>query len=181
MFKALIGILILISTYSCTNDMKDVNALIDKKELLVEIAKDVEILYSDSAIVRMKITAPELHRHLDKTSPTEEWPLGVHVDFYDLNKNPTAWLDAKYAIRIPKENLIITRDSVVLHNQKGDILESPELRYDQKKEILFTDKFVRIIQVQSQDTMYGIGFETDKEFKRFEIKNKFSTIQNITQ
>ncbi len=182
MIKTLLGLLLLSIVYSsCSNDMKEINSLVDKKELLVEIAKDVEILYSDSAIVRMKITAPELHRHLDKTSPTEEWPLGIHVDFYDHNKEPTAWLDAKYAIRIPKENLIITRDSVVLHNQKGDILESVELKYDQKKEILFTDQFVRIIQAQSQDTMFGYGFESDKEFKRFEFKNKFSTIQNITQ
>lgn len=159
--------------------MKEVNALVDKKELNVEIAKNVEILYSDSAIVRMKIIAPEMHRHLSKTNAKEEWPKGIHVDFYDLNKNSTAWLDAKYAIRIDKENKIIVKDSVVLHNQQGDILKSSELLWDQKKEILSTDEFVQIIQTSSQDTIYGFGFETDKDFKKFIIKRKFSTKRHV--
>lgn len=164
---------------SCSNDMKKVDALVGKKELNVEIAKDVEILYSDSAVVRMKITAPEMHRYLNKTNPKEEWPLGVHVDFYDMNKNPSAWLDAKKAVRLPKKNKIIVEDSVVLFNQRGDLLKSPKLIWDQTKELLYTDEYVQIIQSENNDTIHGYGFETDKEFKIFKIKNKFSTKRHV--
>lgn len=165
--------------FSCSNDMQEVNALVEKKELNIEIAKNVEIFYSDSSIVRMKIIAPTMHRHLSKSEAKEEWPDGIHVDFYNVNKKITAWLDAKYAVRIDKENRIIVRDSVVLHNLDGDVLRSPELQWDQRKELLTTEHFVQIIQKAKQDTIYGYGFETDKDFNKFRIKRKFSTKRHV--
>ncbi len=163
----------------CTNNIEEVNALVEKKDLDLEVAENIEILYSDSAIVKMKIIAPLMNRYTTKSNLREEWPDGIHVDFYNGYKRTNAWLDAKYAIRIDKENRIIVRDSVVLINNQGDILKSPELIWDQKDEILSTDKFVQIIQNNKQDTIYGYGFEADKDFSKFRIKSKFSTKRQI--
>ena len=61
-------IIVQICFTSCENDIKLVNSITSEqeKQLPVEAGKYVEIMYSDSAQVRAKLTAPVLNRYTGK-------------------------------------------------------------------------------------------------------------------
>ena len=171
--------LIICTISACSNDMKDVNELMGDVGTNVEIAKDVEIFYSDSAVVRIKISAPKLVRHIAKSSQDEEFPEGLLVEFYNNRKRPYSWLKADYGMRNVLKKQIVTQGNVEMYNRKGEKLMTSELIWDESEEILSTEKFVKIIQPESQDTTTGFGFITNQDFTRFEIKRKGSASLNL--
>ena len=171
--------LIICTISACSNDMKDVNELMGDVGTNVEIATDVEIFYSDSAVVRIKISAPKLVRHIAKSSQDEEFPEGLLVEFYNNRKRPYSWLKADYGMRNVLKKQIVTQGNVEMYNRKGEKLMTSELIWDESEEILSTEKFVKIIQPESQDTTTGFGFITNQDFTRFEIKRKGSASLNL--
>ena len=179
MYRPLIACFFLLT--ACSNNLEEVDALLQKEEIRSETAKNIELIYSDSAQVKLKIQAPLLKRMPDGNQSIEEFQEGLKADFYGPDKNITAWLESKYAIRREKENEITVRDSVVLWNKRKEKLETSELIWNEKEEILRTNKFVRITQPTKGDTSYGWGFQSNADFTRFEIKNKFSSKMSATE
>lgn len=153
---------------SCYKKVPDFSALQARKEYSLEIAYDVEVLYSDSAQLRVKISGPVSKRYLYRFKIEEEFTDGVDVEFYDQNGKPTGWLYAKSAIRKPTEKLIIARDSVVMTNIEGERLESTELIWDEKTQEIYTERFVKI--TRPEEIIYSRGFKTNQEFNRYELQ-----------
>ena len=174
--------LLLLAT-SCVTEMEDINDLTANHEASVEVATNVEVLYSDSAMIKVKVSGPTMNRYLDKSNPREEFPDGVHVEFYGENGQITSWLDADYAVRETKKNKIITRQNVNLYNAKKEKLETWELIWDEKKDRVYTDRFVMISQPERGDTSYGYGFEANNDFTRFEIQKNSGkmNIEDVTK
>jgi len=131
-------------------------------------AQDVQILYSDSSLLRVIVSGPVLKRYFYKFRVEEEFPKGVHVEFFDEKGVPTAWLDAKYAIREPNEKTIIARDSVVLFNVEGGRIETTELTWDERTHTLSTERFVKIFR-PSGDTLTSYGLKTNETFTDYEL------------
>ena len=172
----LIGIL---QFMSCTNKPEDVNRLFETMETDIEVAKNVNVIYSDSAKVRLKVQGNLLERHIGKKEPKDIFKNGVFVEFLDDNQRALSWLEAKYLERSERSGLVFVRDSVVLYNTENEKLETSELIWDEQNELIYTDKFVRITQPEKGDTSYGYGFETTKAFKEFKILKSFSAKMKV--
>jgi len=163
----------------CSNDINEVNAITDSEYLKKEEAIDVVILYSDSAQVKVRITADKMIRYLDKTDPRDEFPEGIFVEFLSESGRPTSWLEADRATRYEKKGEVVAQGNAKFYNQKEEMLTSTELIWKEGDGKLTTNKFVRITQPMKRDTSYGYGFEANEEFTQFEIKKKTSSIFNI--
>lgn len=172
-FLYLIVLLLCIS--ACSNDIQEINSLIENKEIKQERAYNVELIYSDSAVVKVKVISPVLLRHLDRINPRDEFTDGIHVNFYNDQKRVGSYLDAKYALRIEKEKKIIVKDSVVFYNKQNDKLETSELVWDEKNSKVSSEKFVMITRPSKGDTIMGYGLDANEDFTRFEIKRKLSS------
>ncbi len=166
---------------ACANDASELKSVLPGKDVKVEIAKDVIILYSDSAKVKVRITSPTLKRYELRGENFDEFPDGLLVEFLDDNKNVKSWLKADYAVRKDKDNKIYVQDNVNLYNKRNDQLLTDELIWDEQNEELYTSKPVKIAQPSIGDTSFGFGFRADQEFTRFEIQRKFSAIKNIEE
>lgn len=173
--KRLFFFLVVIYSASCSNDMEQINKLIDEKEIKIERASNVELIYSDSAMIKVLVESPELIRHVDRTNPIDEFPNGIHVNFYDDYERVSSYLDAKYALRMEKDKRIIVKDSVVFYNKKNEKLETNELIWDEKNQKISSEKFVMITRPEIGDTIMGYGIEANEDFSRFEIKRKVSS------
>lgn len=171
---------IILSLQSCINEVAEVNNLTDGLETSVEVATNVEILYSDSAQIKVKISGPTMKRYLDRKYPREEFPDGVHVEFFGEGGKVISWLDADYAVREQNKSRIITRKNVNLYNEKNEKLETWELIWDELEDVIYTDRFVMITQPERGDTSYGYGFVANNDFTRFEIQ-KNSGKMNISE
>ena len=175
----IIVLLLALLVYGCSNDINEVNAITNTDHLKKEEAQHVTILYSDSAQVRVRITANKMIRHLDRSSPRDEFPEGIYVEFLGESGRPYSWLEADRAVRFEKANEVIAQGNARFYNRKEEMLTSTELIWNENEQKLHTNKFVRITQPMKGDTSYGYGFEANEEFTQFEIKKKTSSVFNI--
>lgn len=152
---------------SCLEKEYDLDSLRSPQDYSVEEATDVEILYSDSARLKVRIEGPMLRRYIYRFRVEEEFPKGVQVTFFDAYGEPSAWLFANYAIRKPQDNQTIVQDSVVLYNTQGDKIEGLELIWDESTEEIHTDKFVRI--TRDEEIIYSRGFRSNQDFTKYTL------------
>jgi LPS export ABC transporter protein LptC len=135
--------------------------------IAVETAKDVAMIYSDSAMIKVQIVGPVMIRHLDKENPRQEFTDGVKVVFFTYGQQVESILTANYAIRLEKKNQIIVRDSVIWESAKGEKLETEELIWEERKEKIYTNRFVTI--TKPDEVIIGYGFEAKQDFSSWSI------------
>lgn len=158
---------------SCENDIKVINSIGNKDFLPVETAKDVETIYSDSARITVIAKAPQYDRYAGEKSYVE-MPKGVSVFFYDTLMHVKSKLTANYAINYEKDKMMEAKNNVVVVNEKGEQLNTEHLVWDQKKAIIYSDKFVKINT--GKEILWGDGMEADERFDKWKIKKPKGSI-----
>lgn len=161
-------LLIIMVTAACKNDLTDSRQIIAKDAVNYEKGKDVELIYSDSAQVRVMVSGPVMMRYTDRNNPRQEFPEGVKVLFYDKNQKVQSILTGKKAIRMETKGLTFVQDSIVWESVNLERLETSELVWDEKKNIVYSNKFAKI--TKPGEIIYGYGFETNQEFTNWRIK-----------
>jgi LPS export ABC transporter protein LptC len=106
--------------------------------------------------------------------PYTEFKSGIKVLFYDGHEKPVGTVYSKYAKYIDKKKLWELKDSVVVVNESSDKLETEQLFWDQEKDQIYTDRFIKI--TNEDQTVMGTGFESDHSLTRRKIKNVTATI-----
>lgn len=159
--------------FSCKNDLEEVKKITGRNTAPVETGTNIEFLYSDSARLKVKVTAPYVSRYLTP-KPLRVLPMGVHVQFYDDSMHETSSLTSKFALQKEDERLMEARNDVVVVNTKGERLNTEKLIWDERKHIIFSDKFVKI--TTSDEIILGKGFESNEDFTRYKIFEISGTI-----
>jgi len=154
---------------SCENEISKIKVVAKTEDPPSMTANDFEMLYSDSTVIRFKMQTPKLIRHDDVKDPYTEFPDGVKIEKYDANMNIVSSITAQYAKNFDSDDRWEAKNNVIAVNQKGDTLKTEYLVWDTKKERIYSDQFVKIIQ---KDQIYtGIGFESNQDFTSYHIKN----------
>lgn len=160
-------------------DIKEIDSFLKQEaDANIEKGNGIKMIYSDSAKVKMIVTAPVLERHIHPGREKEIFDKGVLVTFMGNNGEPVSWLEANTAIREVKTGRITTKGRVEFYD-KVKKLESPELVWDERRRIVYTDKIVRVTDAVQRDTTFGFGFEANQNFTLFEIKKKVQGKVNI--
>jgi len=130
---------------SCENDEKEVDKFF-KKQVAVEVARNIESYLSQSGTVKAKLISPYMLR-VQADSPYMEFPHTMHVDFYNDSTVIESTVDAKYAKYVEFDHKVLLRDSVLVKSIKnGDTLRTQELWWDQDKKEFYTDKPAHVYQ-----------------------------------
>lgn len=163
----LAGILI---AYSCENDIAKINNVTSDQQMSTVSGTNVEIIYSDSAIVRIKIKAPKINKFDDIKPPTIKFPNGILVYFYDKDHNVESRIKANQAIYYQEKKLWEATNDVEAKNFKtNEQLNTEHLFWDEKQGKIYSDKFCRIIN--NDGTFYGEnGFEAAQDLSRWKLK-----------
>lgn len=171
--KFIFVLLSCIAFTACENDIAEVNYITAENEqrLPIESGKDVEMLYSDSAIVRAKLKSPQVDRYVGKTNYML-LPKGMLVIFYDEDKQEETKLTADYGIGFDNGsgmNKMEAKKNVVVVNKKGEKLNTEHLIWDATTKKIYTDKFVKI--TTEDEVLFGDGLIANQDFSEWEIKN----------
>ncbi len=165
LFSAVIAILLI----SCENEIATIKKFSSTEELPSLSAEGFEMLFSDSTVIRFKLQTPELIRHDKEKEPYTEFPKGVKIEKYDTKMNIVSSISAQYAKNFDSDDRWEAKNNVVAVNVKGDTLKTEYLVWDTKKEKIYSDQFVQIIQ---KDQMFtGVGFESNPDFSAYSFKN----------
>ena len=164
-------ILCVFASFSCQETAGEIERY-DPAEMEKEIAYDIEMIYSDSAMVEFRVQSPVLEKYTSEGTLVEEFPKGFLIEYFDEDLNVIFKLSSKYAKRVSEEGLLILRDSVTYINEKDDILETNALTIDEQNNSIATTKFFRLVQGPAKDTIYGRGFSANSDFTSFRV-NKY--------
>ncbi len=164
--KGIFVLIVLFVFAACEENLTTENVKILKDQVAVETGKDVEIIYSDSAKVRVRITAPVMYNYLNDKQK-QEFPTGIKIDFYDLKADYQSSMTAKFAVRDLETRMVTIRDSIEWHSIRNENLYTEELIWDEKQNIIFTKKFVKI--TRPGEKMFGYDFKSNQDFSRWEL------------
>jgi len=160
----------------CENDIERVHMLTENAQVPTVKGNNVEVIYSDSARVKVQILAPAFKQFIDVEKPYMEFPEGLEVYFYDDSLKIESEIKADYTIYYTEERLWhATGNVMALRLDNGDALHTEELFWNEEKELIYSDAFTR---VQNQDgTFYGKrGFESHQDLSNWQLKGSSGTV-----
>ena len=119
------------------------------------------MIYSDSAKIKYKVITPEYLKMTRGSEKYEEFPIGIYVISYDNNGGMMGSIKSKYAKKLEDEMLWEARNEVVIVNAEGKKLETELLFWDMKKEIIYSDRYVKLTS-DGQIIEGNDGFKSDQ-------------------
>ncbi len=153
---------------SC-NDDEEAKKVIQKPSFATETGEGVTLTYTDSGIVKAKIKAPLMQHFSLSQKPYTFMPKGVEGTFFDDHENASSYAFADIGVYYDKEKYLVMKQNVKLINVKGDTLSTEYLVWDEVKEKIYTDKFVKI--TTPDQLIYGDGLVSNQNFTEYRITN----------
>lgn len=167
MNKLKILLIILVSFFiSCSTPVVSENnyeELVDRPD---HESWDVRITITNAGIKRVYIEADYLEQYNDKNFIVLK--KNVSIDFYDTDENPISNLSADKAEINERTNFLRAINNIIVKSDSGITLFTDTLSWDSSRELIFTHDSV-MITTEANDTLYGVGFESDVNMERWKI------------
>lgn len=163
-----IFLLVCFMAFSCENSMKKVKKVTQTDTVPVQTAKNIEVFYSESGVLKFKLTSPFLINYPGEDA-YYKFPKSLKVVMYDSLHREKNELTANYGIKYEKRRMMEATGNVILFNKlKGEKLTTEHLVWDERKKTIFSDRFVTI---RTPDKIiYGEGLVSDEGFDKWKIK-----------
>lgn len=160
---------------SCNNNIKEVRDFLADKNLPVAVAKDINLINTDSGRVKTKLQAPLLYDYSNRYEhPYQEFPKGLRLTTFQ-DSGDSILITANYGKSYTKTNISeIIGDVEILNYSSKTKLTTQQLYWDQNLHYFFTEKKVRIIS--DKDTTFGHGFEANEDLTKAIVKNTSGTL-----
>lgn len=140
----------------------------------IERGKNLDIIYSSLGENKIKAHAPTMLR-FNTDKPYMQFPDGIKVNFYDAQGNIETVMTAKWATVQDGSSLMTARNDVVVVNKKGEKLNTEELIWDEQREQIYSNDFVKI--TTNDEIIMGNGLESNQTFTDYTIKHISGTIK----
>jgi LPS export ABC transporter protein LptC len=161
---------IILTVFSCKNDISVVNSLSIKEKSPTEIAIKMHLYFSESGKVKNEFIFEEMNKYAEP-EPYLEYPKGVELISYDENNQKEITLTANYGISYEERNIMEAKYNVVITNfQTGEIIETEHLVWDMDKHLIYSNTQTK--QTKSDGSIYiGDRFESDETLSKYTIFN----------
>lgn len=154
---------------SCDSETPPIEDFVPNEAANLEIARDVEVVYSELGQVKARIIAPLMIKGTKDNDDFMEYPEGLTVYNYNSQMEIESKMSANYGISHEKKEEVMVRDNVVLINIKGEKLNSEELWWDRKTKKITSDKFVKVTTLEEE--IIGYGFDANEDFSEYTVRN----------
>jgi LPS export ABC transporter protein LptC len=172
---ALLTCMLLLS--ACENSLNDIKKIQSEEENKpISRSIGVDVIYSDSAKVKLHLLTPLVIDYDDAAKPYREMPKGIKIIFYEDNLSIKGTITADYALEREKENIIEFRKNVVATNAQGETFKSEELIYNEGAKKLYSTKPVQITMI-SGNVMNGTGFSSNESLYPWHIDQATGTFR----
>lgn len=135
---------------------------------------DFQTVITDSGKLQLIMSSSLMEEYKNDQNPYTEFKTGIKVLYYDAGNKPVGSVVSKYARYTKNDDLWELKDSVVVVNETKDKLETELLFWDRKKDLIYTDRFVKITNPDQE--IHGYGFESDSHLQKKKIKKVRATI-----
>lgn len=175
---------ILISVSACSDYAKKNVAKMMQADTLIftQEASNVTIEYTDSGNLKARIFAPQLIGYKKDGNEIVKMPKGIVGNFFDDSGAIESYLTAEKGISYQTKKITEVSKNVQVMNNKGEKLNTEKLIWDQNKQKIYTDKFVRI--TTKTEVLTGDGMESSQDFSNWHIikpKGKIKVVADSSQ
>jgi LPS export ABC transporter protein LptC len=145
---------------ACENDLENIKKISNMNSGgLVDTTRGVDVIYSDSAVVKGRMITPLLIKYAtDK--PYYIMPDGVKVISFDKFGKEDGNIVADSAVQLENENITKFYKNVVVTTTDGSTFKSEEIIWDQPKKIFYSNKPFEM-QTRDGQVSRGINFKSD--------------------
>jgi LPS export ABC transporter protein LptC len=175
-----ISLFIFIMAVSCETNLEPV-PISDFLSLPSSSAENFTTIMADSGRIEVIMSAPLMEQWDNNEEPYTEFRKGIQVVYYDKDTIPHGHVTARYGKFDVNTDTWTLRDSVVVVNEDKDKLETELLNWDQKSDLIYTDRFVKITRPKTDEIIQGFGFESDSHLRRQKIKKVSAIIYLETE
>jgi len=169
-FLNIATIIIVAMFFSCGNEIKEVEDFLAEKNLPIGIAKNVNLIHTDSGRITTKLIAPVMHDFSNrKNHPYSEFPEGIELITYD-EKGDSVVLTANYSVTFNNTNISEVKNNVnVVNYAENTKLSTDQLFWDASEHYIYTEK--SFILITRSDTIKGKGFESNEDLSKVNMKS----------
>lgn len=155
---------------ACSQSKKNMAEAINEKDSLPDMhTSGVTTFISDSGMIRYKVITEEWLIYSQKNPPYWAFEKGIYMEKFDTLFQIDASIEADTAYYYEQKKLWELRSNVHIRSQKGDKFDTELMFWDQEKEKIYSDKFIRIEQVDR--VLTGYGFESNQQMTEYQIFN----------
>lgn len=169
----LCGIIVFFS--ACENDIQKVKLMSRENNFPDQSMTNALIKHTTNGRLKVQVTSPKINRYTSVEEPHTIFPHGLNVAFYDSTLTVESRITANYAIYHEKDDRWEAKNNVVAINSEGDTLNTEYLIWNQDKEKIHSDRYVRI--TTKDGIIHGKGFEANQNFTNWSIKKTTGTIE----
>jgi LPS export ABC transporter protein LptC len=168
--KSIATLFLVVMLFSCGNDLKEVQDFLADKNLPIGVAKNVNLIHTDSGRVKTKLITPLLHDFSNREAhPYQEFPEGIKIITFDKKKDSVI-LTADYTRTYSKTGISEVKGNVIVINHKEKSkLFTEQLFWDQTTHYIYTEK--AFILITKTDTINGKGFESNEDLSKVIMKD----------
>lgn len=153
--------------FACETNLQKMEQLTEESSEAVVSSYEIEWLYTKNGVATFRVEAPEMF-NFEGENPYVEFPKGLQLYSYQKSDDENAFMKADYAIQYVNKRQVEASGNVLLKNEKGEKLETEFLIWDEEKERIYTEEFVKI--TKEGQVVMGEGFESDIYFSAYTLK-----------
>lgn len=171
-------ILLLLILYGCENNLKEVQRSTYSEFTPSGEADDFNLKYTDSGRITSQLLSPKMLDYATVSYPFTEFPKGIRVTMFDKNGKRT-YITSNYAVTYKKTDVIDLQGNVKIWNEYNQMLQTPQLYYDQKREWFYTEQQFTFSDPKGISSGEGIDFS--KDFKIINSQKISGKINQLEQ
>lgn len=165
--KKWIFIAIVFALCSCeVNDIAKIKALTKPEETGYDLALKPVITYTEYGWKRAVMVSPSMKKY-NQNGNGLEFSEGIKVEFFEKDIK-TSTLTADYAFNDDATKTTKLKGNVKMVNNKGHILKAAEINWDMRNKRIIAPGWIKI--KTKDETIEGIGLDSDEDFKNYTIK-----------
>ena len=135
----------------------------------IEEINDVKLLYSEAALLKVKLTTPKQLRY---ANDNRKYPKPVSIIFYGpAGEEVTTLRSDSGRYDKAKDLYTLLGHVVVVDKLKQQKVLSPELNWNPVTKKVFTNKRVVVLSQTTGEKLYGTGLDANQNFTNYSVRN----------
>lgn len=153
----------------CSAESKEQAGEGDSIELPNMVTSDVNMLISDSGVIKYKAIAPLWYVY-ENDVRNKYWyfPEGIRLDQIDTTFATKFSIESDTAYNYETKQLWHLIKNVKIRNTMGEYFETNDLYWDMRNHKVYSDSFIHIERPDA--IIEGFGFTSDDAFTKYEIR-----------
>jgi LPS export ABC transporter protein LptC len=161
---------------ACENDLNKVKAIVAADATKpIQRTTGVDMILSDSAVVKARLTSPLLIDYAIKKDPYRVMPNGVKVVLYNASLTSDGNIIADTGYYYETKQLVVFKKNVVATRNDGTVYRSEELVWDMSKKQAYSKQKV-VMTKPNGDVMTGSSFVSDDQLRHPVFQNSTAVI-----